>query len=91
MEVKVRFRVNKATGEVEIFEVDDLDSTLPEAEHNREHDRIAAELGAVIERRARVTEHSPGVAISEESHQEGPAKDDSESEKQKAREGKRVT
>ncbi len=43
MDVKVRFRFNKTTGEVEIFEIADQgNQSLPEAEHNREHDRIAA-------------------------------------------------
>jgi hypothetical protein len=50
MEVKVRFRFNKVTGEVEEFIVDDVDSRLPEAEHNRQHDLIAREIGRVIER-----------------------------------------
>ncbi len=61
MDVKVRFRFNKITGEVEVFEVTDEGTTrLPEAEHNREHDRIAAELGNVIERNPRVVEVFPG-------------------------------
>jgi hypothetical protein len=57
MEVKVHFRFNKTTGDVEIFDVTDTGSMhLSEAEHNREHDRIAAELGRVIERNPRVLE-----------------------------------
>src|SRR4051794_15566520 len=47
MEVKVQFRFNKVTGQME-FIVDDVDSRLPEAEHNREHERIATEIGRVI-------------------------------------------
>ena len=44
MDVKVRFRFNQITGEVEIFEVTDEGiMVLSEAEHNREHDRIAAD------------------------------------------------
>jgi hypothetical protein len=50
MEVKVRFRFNMTTGEVEEFLVDDVNSRLPEAEHNREHERIAIEIGRVIAR-----------------------------------------
>jgi hypothetical protein len=57
MEVKVHFRFNKTTGDVEIFDVTDTGNMrLSEAEHNREHDRIAAELGRVIERNPRVLE-----------------------------------
>jgi hypothetical protein len=50
MEVRVRFRFNKVTGEVEEFIVDDVDSRLPADEHNRQHERIATEIGRVIER-----------------------------------------
>jgi hypothetical protein len=62
MEVKVRFRFNKMTGEVEEFIVDDVDSRLPEAEHNRQHERIATEIGRVIERNPGLVElHSSGI------------------------------
>ncbi len=61
MDVKVRFRFNKKSGEVEMFEVDhEGPKNQSEAEHNREHDRIAAELGRVIERNPHVTEILPG-------------------------------
>ncbi|AOY78731.1 hypothetical protein BJP36_01325 [Moorena producens JHB] len=60
MDVKVIFRFNKVTGEVEIFQVDDQGRmSLPEAEHNREHDRIAAELGNIIERNPQIMEVFP--------------------------------
>lgn len=61
MKVKVKYRFNKATGQVEIFEIDDWQSTLPQAEHNREHDRIAAEIGNVVERNPRIVEVLPGT------------------------------
>jgi hypothetical protein len=61
MKVNVKFRLNKETGQVEIFEIDDWQSTLPEAEHNREHDRIAAEIGNLVERNPRVVEVLPGT------------------------------
>lgn len=54
METKVRFRFNKRTGEVEFLV--DQDSTLPHAEHELAHDRIAAEIGRVIEHLPRVVE-----------------------------------
>ncbi len=61
MDLKVRFRFNKATGEVEFFDVEDEGGQrLPDAEHNRTHDRAAAELGNVIERNPRVIELTPG-------------------------------
>jgi hypothetical protein len=62
MDVKVRLRINKVTGEVEQFLVeDDGPMRLPEAEHNSRHDRIAADLGNVIERNAQVIEVFPGA------------------------------
>lgn len=61
MKVRVKLRFNKLTGEVEEFVVDDQDiQRLPEAEHNREHDRVAATIGSVIERHPRVSEVLPG-------------------------------
>lgn len=61
MEVRVRFRFNKVTGEVEVFDVDqDRVSGITEADHNREHDRVAAEIGRVIERNPLVQEIFPG-------------------------------
>ncbi len=56
MPTRVRFRFNKATGEVEEFLVDDQDQTLPEAEH----DRIAAAVGAVVAASPRILEVQPG-------------------------------
>ncbi|MGK7877962.1 MAG: hypothetical protein AB4426_33040 [Xenococcaceae cyanobacterium] len=56
----MRFRFNKVTGEVEVFEVTDEGTMrLSEAEHNRQHDLIAAELGNVIERNPRIMEVFP--------------------------------
>jgi len=61
VDVKVRFRFNKATGEVEVFEVEDQGVMhLSEAEHNSLHDRIAADVGRVIERNPHVIEVLPG-------------------------------
>jgi hypothetical protein len=63
MKVQVRFRFNKETGEVEDFLIDDQASQLPEAEHNREHDRIATDIGRVVERHPRIQEIHPGSSI----------------------------
>jgi hypothetical protein len=65
MKVRVKLRFNKVTGEVEEFLVDDQGLPyLSEAEHNREHDRIAAEIGNVLEHHPRVTEIPPGGGAS---------------------------
>jgi hypothetical protein len=61
MQIKVRFRFNKRTGEVEEFHVDQ-ESTLPSVEHDREHDRVAAEIGRVLERDPRVDEITSNAA-----------------------------
>jgi hypothetical protein len=52
MRVRVTFRVNKQTGSVEEFLVEDMDGTTSGEEHEAEHDRIARSVGAVIDRRA---------------------------------------
>ncbi|MEU6242449.1 hypothetical protein [Streptomyces sp. NPDC047024] len=56
MRVRVRFRFNAETGEVELFRVDDLGGSSVGADHDAEHDRISAELGAVAARRPEVEE-----------------------------------
>ncbi len=56
MDVRVKFRFNSNTGRVEAFDIIDEGSGLPAAEHNREHDRIAALLGNLIERDPRILE-----------------------------------
>ena len=61
MDVKVRFRFNKLTGEVELFEVDQ-DSGLPNEEHNRSHDRLASELGALLDAHPRILETTGAAA-----------------------------
>lgn len=52
MPTLVRFRLNKLTGEVEEFLVDDQNRRLSEAEH----DRIALEVAQAIERRPVISE-----------------------------------
>ena len=52
MRVRVNFRVNTETGQVEEFLVEDIsDSSEPDPEHDATHDRIALEVGKVVERR----------------------------------------
>lgn len=50
MRVRVNFRVNTDTGDVEEFLIEDI-STEREPEHDAVHDRIAHEVGKVVERR----------------------------------------
>ncbi|MFF7449498.1 MULTISPECIES: hypothetical protein [unclassified Streptomyces] len=58
MRVRVRFRFNTDTGEVELFQVDDIgDGSGPE--HEAEHDRVSAELGRLLARRPDIEEVSP--------------------------------
>ncbi|MFE4972062.1 hypothetical protein ACFRAR_08080 [Kitasatospora sp. NPDC056651] len=56
MRVRVNVRLNTRTGEVELFQVDDVDAAAGRRgdDHEAEHDRIAGELGGVMAR-------SPGV------------------------------
>jgi hypothetical protein len=61
MRVRVRFRYNAISGEVEFFEVDELGGERPLADHDTRHDRIAAELAGLIERDALITEALPGL------------------------------
>lgn len=71
MRVRVRFRFNTVSGEVELFQIDDIsaeeaDGTEGTARsrgpaHDAEHDRISAEIGAVAARRPGVEEVRPLV------------------------------
>ncbi|MGO8673137.1 MAG: hypothetical protein ACLQVD_17490 [Capsulimonadaceae bacterium] len=64
MDVKVKVRLNRITGEVEVFDViDEGGERLPEAEHNRLHDRITADVGRVFERNPEVLEVLPGSEL----------------------------
>jgi hypothetical protein len=73
MPTRIRFRLNKLTGEVEEFLVDDQDRTLPEAEH----ERIAAEVGRVIARNPALEEvlGPPTPAAPEPAEDEPGARD----------------
>ena len=85
MDVKVRFRFNQVTGEVEVFEVTDEGAMrLPEAEHNREHDRIAAELGNIIERNPHIMEvFANDIPVNTQPIPEQPQIDESLSDSEK--------
>lgn len=62
MRVKVRFRFNAVTGEVEAFEVDDMRDGPRLADHDARHDRAAAEVARIIEANALIEEAAPGTA-----------------------------
>ncbi len=75
MPVHVRFRLNKLTGEVEEFLVDDQDRNLSEAEH----DRIAAEVARVVTRNPMIREVPPNSNVPSTSRTEqDSAKGDTE-------------
>lgn len=59
MDIKVRFRFNAATGEVDLDLTDAGGTRLPRDEHNRLHDEVAASLGRMLERAPRVVEVLP--------------------------------
>jgi hypothetical protein len=54
MRIRVNFRFNSDTGEVETLLVEDIDSRAPAADHDPRHDQAAAEVGRVIEQHALV-------------------------------------
>ena len=62
MRVKVRFRFNAGTGEVEAFEVDDMHDGPRRADHDARHDRAAADVARVVEANALIEEVAPGTA-----------------------------
>jgi hypothetical protein len=60
MRVRVRFRVNVQTGEVEQFLIEDIGTEI-EPEHEAVHDRIAYEVGKIVERRPAPEQVIPGT------------------------------
>jgi len=61
MDLHVRFHFDKNSQAVE-FLVEAEGDGLPEDLHNQQHDRLAAELGRLLERLPQVTEVPPGLA-----------------------------
>ena len=68
MPIRVRFRLNKVTGEVEEFLVDDQNHSLSEAEH----DRIAADIARSLVRNPILIEVAPGAATVQQISREVP-------------------
>jgi hypothetical protein len=62
MRVKVRFRYRADTGEVEVFEVDDLHDGPRLADHDARHDRATADVARVVESNALIEEIPASLA-----------------------------
>ena len=58
MTIRVRFIVDKTTGEVTLFEVDQ-EQTGARPEHDGAHEVAAAEIGRVLLRNVQVSERRP--------------------------------
>ena len=61
MRVRVRFRFREDTGEVEVFEVDDLHDGPPLTDHDARHDRVAADVARIVEANALIEEVPSGA------------------------------
>ncbi|KUN02856.1 hypothetical protein AQI95_25325 [Streptomyces yokosukanensis] len=59
MRVRVEFRYNAETGEVELFQVDDIGRTTRIEDHDATHEEIAYAIGRVLDRRPGVAEVVP--------------------------------
>lgn len=63
MRVRVKFRYRADTGEVEAFEVDDLQSGPPLADHDARHERAAADVARIVENNALIVEVAADVEL----------------------------
>ena len=61
MRVRVKFRFNAKTGEVEVFEVDDLRDGPRLADHDNRHDRAASDVARIVEANALIEETLPSL------------------------------
>jgi FtsH ternary system domain X3 len=59
--VRVRFRYNADTGEVETFIVEDIGGDERAVDHDGMHDRITSDVARIIERDALIEEVLPGA------------------------------
>jgi hypothetical protein len=76
MRVRVRFRYRAETGEVELYEVEDIGQGPREADHDARHDRAAAALARLVEDNALIEE---GRAAEPLGRQRQPAPDEDKS------------
>jgi hypothetical protein len=87
MRVKVRFRFNSVTGEVEAFEVDDMHDGPRLTDHDVRHDRAAADVAQIVEANALIVEVTPGtVPVATEVTRTTTENDAPASESERARE-----
>ena len=86
MRVRVRFRLNSETGEVEEFRVDDLGQELS-ADHDAEHDRIAHEVGSVLEPRPLIEEVRRGGGPGDQPAYQSETADEEAERRRAAQEG----
>jgi hypothetical protein len=61
LRVRVRFRFNSRTGEVETFTVDDLPDGQRAPDHDDRHDAVTADVGRVVDPHPRITEDATDV------------------------------
>jgi FtsH ternary system domain X3 len=57
---RVEFRYREDTGEVEVLQVDTVETGQRATDHDAQHDRVAAELASVVEQFADIEEVIPG-------------------------------
>lgn len=84
MRVRIKFRYRADTGEVEMFQVEDLHDGPPLADHDARHDRAAADVARVVENNALIEEALPGTeTVAPPAAQ--PAEEDSRSAQERLR------
>ncbi|MFJ8779796.1 hypothetical protein [Streptomyces sp. NPDC102476] len=71
MRVRVRFRFNFETGEVERFQVDDVGGGSGRA-HDAEHDRVSSDIGSVLANQPEIDEVPVRTAQEWDVHGTGP-------------------
>jgi FtsH ternary system domain X3 len=72
MRVRVKFRYRADTGEVEVFEVDDLQAGPRLADHDARHDRAAGDVARIVEANALIEEMPPGMQAPAVAEAPGP-------------------
>jgi hypothetical protein len=70
MRVRVRFRFNTETGEVEVFRIDDLAEGAPQFDHDARHEAAARDVARVVDPHARIVEESGFVVQPEPPNRE---------------------
>ena len=63
MRLRVQFRYRADTGEVEIFQVEDVPEGPRLPDHDARHDRATRNLARIVDPHARVIEEDQGAAV----------------------------